>query len=60
MRNTTMEPLDVRLRTLMRKWISQANHPQRANRPEERDLLLRCAQQLRDELANERRGYLKE
>ena len=55
-----MEPLETRLRTLMRKWISQANHPMRANRPGERDLLLRCVEQLRAELANERRGYLNE
>jgi len=55
-----MEPLETRLRALMRKWISQANHPMRANRPEERDLILRHVAQLRTELANEQRGYLDE
>lgn len=56
----TMDPLEARLRTLMRKWISNANHPMLATRPEERDLLLRCVAQLRAELANEQRGYLDE
>lgn len=55
-----MDPLETRLRTLMRKWISQANHPMRANKPEERDLILRHVEQLRAELANEHRGYLNE
>lgn len=58
--NGQMEPLETRLRNLMRKWISQANHPMRANKPEERDLILRHVAQLRTELENERRGYLDE
>jgi hypothetical protein len=55
-----MDSLETRLRDHMRKWISQANHPMRAGRPEERDLILRHVEQLRTELENERRGYLDE
>lgn len=52
-----MESMETRLHALMRKWISQANHPMRANRPEERDLILRHVAQLRELIATERQGY---
>lgn len=48
--------METRLRTLMRKWISQANHPMRANRPEEKDLILRHVAQLRSLIADEHQG----
>lgn len=43
-----------RLRRLAVKWISSARHPMRVNRPEERDLLMRCAAELQEELHAER------
>lgn len=46
-----MDTLENRIRNLMRKWISQANHPQRVSRPDERDLILRHVEQLRAVLA---------
>lgn len=45
---------EKRLRRLAVKWVSQARHPMRVNRPEERDLLIKCAAELQQELHAER------
>lgn len=37
---------DKELRELIRKWISQANHPQHEHHPEVRDAILKCATDL--------------
>jgi hypothetical protein len=37
---------DNELRTLMRKWIAQANHPQYGAMPEVRDAIIKCASDL--------------
>jgi proline dehydrogenase len=43
-----------RLRRLAIKWVSQARHPMRVNRPEERALLVKCAAELQQEIHDER------
>lgn len=43
-----------RLRRLAIKWVSQARHPMRVNRPEERELLIKCAAELQQEIHAER------
>lgn len=51
----TMEKeTEKRLRRLAVKWVSQARHPMRVNRPEERALLIKCATELQQELHDER------
>jgi hypothetical protein len=47
---------EQRLRRLAVKWMASARHPMRANRPEERDLLIRCAAELQQEIHAERGG----
>lgn len=45
-----------RLRRLSVKWVSKARHPMRVNRPEERELLMRCAAELYEEIHAESAG----
>lgn len=45
---------EQRLRKLAIKWVSQARHPMRVNRPEERALLMKCAAELQAEIHAER------
>jgi hypothetical protein len=44
------QELSERLRNLARKSLAQAHHPQRENKPEEREILEHCADHLSAEL----------
>lgn len=37
------QELGERLRNPARKWLAQVHHPQRANKPAQREILTRCA-----------------
>lgn len=41
-----MQITESELRTLIRRWVLQANHPMRSNMPEAREAILKCAEDL--------------